>query len=128
MKIFCNQENHNELTHLFEKLALSDHLLNLYGPTLVHEEGQGKLLLKPVKSSDLMFGEHETEDESLLRQNPDDEENPPPALPLKNHRRHRIVRSISSSFRHRGRSDATALRNLGQNREGNTSFNTHNLL
>lgn len=117
MKIFCNQENHNELTHLFEKLALSDHLLNLYGPTLVHEEGQGKLLLKPVKPADLMFGVGESEDERLLRH--PDAENPPP-LPPKNARngprRNVLVRSISSGFRQRGKSDATALRNLSKSK------------
>ena len=39
-----------------------DHLLNLYGPTLVHEEGQSGMLLEPVKAIDLL-----TDEENMSR-------------------------------------------------------------
>ena len=36
-----------------------DHLLNLYGPTLVHEEGRSGMLLEPVKAIDLLDDDDE---------------------------------------------------------------------
>ena len=72
-----------------------DHIVNLYGPTLVHEEGKGGMLLQPVKSDILDFDEHVERKDASLR----------PRMNRSSSARGSF-RKISASFRRRGNSEA----------------------
>ena len=104
-----------------------DHLLNLYGPTLVHEEGKSGMLLEPVKSIDLIDDDTSTEPSSprgsfrrsgkryRISSGGRDHEHsplthdstglapPPPPLPPRGHsfKPSTLVNNLSASFRRR---------------------------
>lgn len=71
-------------------IKTSDHLFNLYGPTLAHQEGKGGILLKPVKSSE--YEEDIGDDESDLSR-----ENTPPPLPPRAERNNSFLGSFRKS-------------------------------
>jgi hypothetical protein len=126
MKWFCTKNTTNDLTRLCEKLALSDHLVNLYGPTLVHQDGKGGVLLKPVNSIDMLSDEESDPSVSANlsratsarssaqehQQRLSTDEEPPPPLPPRPRTASMIgsLRSSlvkSSSFRKRGHSESS---------------------
>ena len=71
-------------------------MVNLYGPTLAHQEGKGRILLKPVKDSEYV-DEIGDEDSDLSRGNT------PPPIPPRAERTNSILgnfsRNVSSSVR-----------------------------
>ena len=99
--------------------------MNLYGPTLVHEEGQGAMLLKPVESTDLIEDVSEQPETSEFSARPSskrlsardrlllhDSYNSPPPIPPRE-RSNSIIgvlrpNSLMASFRGRNRSDAAS--------------------
>ena len=121
---------------IYNRFLSSDHFLHLYGPTVVHQEGKGHMLLKPVNSNDELLmdddsdsslghapggphseiGYQRSDRQSLLGP----EESAPPLPPRST--RHsmvgsfrgaaKMVSNLQSSFRQRGHSDATGIKTL----------------
>lgn len=53
MKWFCtNNANYNSITRVYEDLSVADHLCNLYGPSIISEEGNTDVMLRHVPESE----------------------------------------------------------------------------
>ncbi|XP_071747760.1 sodium/hydrogen exchanger 1 isoform X2 [Lepeophtheirus salmonis] len=67
MKWFCKRNQQAGITMVYEKLALSDHLCNLYGPATLLEEGKTKELIESLSlhKDQYMLDEHTNDDRNL---------------------------------------------------------------